>query len=188
MPSAKSKRVNALLKREWENATTPEARERVLAMIERAKTDVNYWEQLGTAPIFPPMGLKPALGLAALSMAPVVGPVVAGGLGLYGAGQLAEGTSRYLGDVPGGGEQIVEGTFEMLPFAGALKKGAKSLLGDLMADVPVNRNTGRYYQPGGSPNWGKDTGRYHQPAHISGQELRRYYASPVAREASSPYV
>ena len=185
MPSAKSKRVNALLKREWENATTPEARERVLAMIERAKTDVNYWEQLGTAPIFPPMGLKPALGLAALSMAPVVGPVVAGGLGLYGAGQLAEGTSRYLGDVPGGGEQIVEGTFEMLPFAGALKKGAKSLLGDLMADVPVNRNTGRYYQPGGSPNWGKDTGRYHQPAHISGQELRRYYESPVAREASS---
>ena len=150
MPSAKSTRVNAVLKREWEIATTPEARERVLAMIERAKTDVNYWEQLGTAPIFPPMGLKPALGLAALSMAPVVGPVVAGGLGLYGAGQLAEGTSRYLGDVPGGGEQIVEGTFEMLPFAGALKKGAKGLLGGLMADVPVSRNTGRYHQPGGA--------------------------------------
>jgi hypothetical protein len=150
VPSAKSKRVNALLKREWENATTPEARERVLAMIERAKTDVNYWEQLGTAPIFPPMGLTPALGLAGLTLAPVVGPVVAGGLGLYGAGQLAEGTSRYLGDVPGGVEQILEGGLEVLPFAGALKKGAKGLLGDLMADVPVSRNTGRYHQPGGA--------------------------------------
>ena len=129
MPSPTHDRVTALIDREWQNARTPEERAKVQQIVNRANADPDYFRRLGSDPVLGSIGLLPGLALGAASLVSGLGVPIGIGMGLYGAGQLAEGTSRYLDDIPGAGGQILEGAAELaVPALGKgfnLYKGAK---------------------------------------------------------------
>ena len=129
MPSPTHDRVTALIDREWQNARTPEERAKVQQIVNRANADPDYFRRLGSDPVLGSIGLLPGLALGAASFISGLGAPIGIGMGLYGAGQLAEGTSRYLDDIPGAGGQILEGAAELaVPALGKgfnLYKGAK---------------------------------------------------------------
>ena len=130
MPSKTHRRVTDILKQEWAQADSPEKRARVREMAARADRDPEYFRRLASDPTFGSIGLGPGLALGAASFIPVIGPAIGAGLGAYGVGQLAEGTSRYLDDIPGAGGQILEGALEAgLPIGSSIWRALRKVPG-----------------------------------------------------------